>query len=127
MLAEFIRDMKYQPEQVQDFYPTPGTISTCMYYTGIDPRTEKSVYVPKSEKEKQMQRALMQYKKKENYKLVEEALIKSGRTDLIGNSPKCLIKQSSNERKMKNERTDNKRKRSIPKNKGKNKKRSGRT
>ena len=127
MLAEFIRDMKYQPEQVQDFYPTPGTISTCMYYTGIDPRTEKNVYVPKSEKEKQMQRALMQYKKKENYKLVEEALIKSGRTDLIGNSPKCLINQSKNERKMKNERTDNKRKRSISKNKGKNKKRSSRT
>lgn len=90
-LAEYVRDLGYMPEQVQDFYPTPATISTCMYYTGFDPRTMKPVYVPKSAHEKAMQRALIQYKKPENYELVKEALIKAGRTDLIGFDKKCLI------------------------------------
>ncbi len=91
-LAEFLRDKNMQPEQVQDFYPTPGSISTCMYYTGIDPITMKKVYVPKTYEEKQMQRALLQYRKSENYALVKKALIKAGREDLIGYGLKCLIK-----------------------------------
>lgn len=90
-LAEYVRDIGYMPEQVQDFYPTPGTISTCMYYTGLDPRTMKNVYVPRTMKEKNMQRALIQYKKPENYELVKEALIKAGRMDLIGFDKICLI------------------------------------
>ncbi len=91
-LAESVRDMGYMPEQVQDFYPTPSTISTCMYYTGVDPRTMKPVYVPKSFHEKAMQRALIQYRNPENYKLVKEALLKAGREDLIGFDRKhCLI------------------------------------
>lgn len=90
-LAEYIRDIGYMPEQVQDFYPTPSTISTCMYYTGVDPRGMKPVYVPKNPHEKAMQRALIQYRRPENYELVKEALIKAGRTDLIGFGPKCLI------------------------------------
>lgn len=92
MLAEYVRDIGYMPEQVQDFYPTPSTISTCMYYTGVDPRTMKKVYVPRSPHEKAMQKALMMYKKPENYELVKEALIKEGRTDLIGFDKNCLIK-----------------------------------
>ena len=91
-LAEYVRDMGYMPEQVQDFYPTPSTISTVMYYTGLDPRTMKPVYVAKSPREKAMQRALIQYKKTENYKLVYDALIKAGRQDLIGYGKKCLIR-----------------------------------
>lgn len=90
-LAEYVRDLGYMPEQVQDFYPTPGTISTCMYHTGLDPRTMKPVYVPKSPREKAMQRALIQYRKPENYELVKEALHRAGRTDLIGFGEKCLI------------------------------------
>ena len=90
-LAEYVRDMGYMPEQVQDFYPTPSTMSTCMYYTGVDPRTMKPVYVPKTAHEKALQRALIQYRKPENYELVREALQKAGRTDLIGFGPKCLI------------------------------------
>lgn len=90
-LAEYIRDLGYMPEQVQDFYPTPGTVSTTMYYTGINPLTGKKIYVPKSPHEKAMQRALIQYKKPENYDLVKEALYKAGRTDLIGYDKKCLI------------------------------------
>ena len=90
-LAEYLRDNKLNPEQVQDFYPTPGSISTCMYYTGIDPRTMEDVYVPKTWEEKQMQRALLQYRRPENYHLVYQALTKAGRKDLIGNGPKCLI------------------------------------
>ena len=92
-LAEYVRDMGYMPEQVQDFYPTPATISTCIYYTGIDPRTMKHVYVPKSPHEKAMQRALIQYRNPKNYDLVKEALIKAHREDLIGNGPKCLIRE----------------------------------
>lgn len=91
-LAEYVRDMGYMPEQVQDFYPTPSTMSTCMYYTGVDPRTMQPVYVPKSAHEKALQRALIQYRKPENYDLVREALTKAGRTDLIGYGPKCLIR-----------------------------------
>jgi hypothetical protein len=90
-LAEYVRDIGYMPEQVQDFYPTPSTISTCMYYTGVDPRNMKPVYVPKSPHEKAMQRALIQYRRPENYELVKEALIKAGRTDLIGFDKNCLI------------------------------------
>lgn len=90
-LAEYVRDLGYMPEQVQDFYPTPGTVSTCMYYTGLDPRTMKPVYVPKSRHEKAMQRALVQYRKPENYELVREALVQAGRQDLIGFGGKCLI------------------------------------
>lgn len=91
-LAEYLNEHKINPEQVQDFYPTPGTISTCMYYTGIDPFTMKSVYVPRSHKEKNAQRALLQFKKPENYDIVKNALIEYGREDLIGYSPRCLIK-----------------------------------
>ena len=80
------------PEQVQDFYPTPSTISTCMYYTGLDPRTMEPVYVPVNPHEKAMQRALIQYRNPKNYELVEEALKKAGRTDLIGYDKKCLIR-----------------------------------
>ena len=91
-LAEYLRDLGYMPEQVQDFYPTPATISTCMYYTEIDPRTMKKVYVPKNPHEKAMQRALIQYRNPKNYDLVYEALIKAGREDLIGYDKKCLIR-----------------------------------
>ena len=91
-LAEAVRDMGYMPEQVQDFYPTPSTMSTCMFYTGVDPRTMEPVYIPRDPHEKAMQRALIQYRKPENYKLVKEALRKAGREDLIGYGPKCLIR-----------------------------------
>ena len=91
-LACAVRDMGYMPEQVQDFYPTPSTMSTCMYYTGVDPRTMKPIYVAHDPHEKAMQRALIQYRKPENYKLVREALEKEGRRDLIGYGPKCLIR-----------------------------------
>ena len=91
-LAEYCRDLGYMPEQVQDFYPTPSTISTCMYYTGLDPRTLEPVYVPKNPHEKAMQRALIQYRDPKNYDLVKEALIKGHREDLIGFGPKCLIR-----------------------------------
>ena len=91
VLAEYIRDLGYMPEQVQDFYPTPSTMSTCMYYTGVDPRTMESVYVPRDSHEKAMQRALIQYRRPENYDLVKEALVKAGRRDLIGFDKKCLI------------------------------------
>lgn len=90
-LAEYIRDMGFTPEQVQDFYPTPSTVSTCMYYTGINPLNMEPVYVPKNPHEKAMQRALIQYKNPDNYELVKEALLKAGRPDLIGFGGKCLI------------------------------------
>ena len=92
LLAEYLRDIGHQPEQVQDFYPTPSTLSTVMYYTGLDPRTMEKVYVPTDPKEKAMQRALMQYKDPKNYRFVHEALTLAGRTDLIGYGPKCLIR-----------------------------------
>lgn len=91
-LAEYCRDLGYMPEQVQDFYPTPSTLSSCMYYTGVDPRTMQKVYVPKSPHEKAMQRALIQYRNPELYDLVIEALHKAGRSDLIGFGPKCLVR-----------------------------------
>ena len=90
-LAEYVRDIGYMPEQVQDFYPTPSTISTCMYYTGVDPRTMEPVYIPKSAHEKAMQRALIQYRDPRNYELVKEALITEHREDLIGFGKECLI------------------------------------
>lgn len=92
ILAEYLRDLGYMPEQVQDFYPTPSTISTCMYYTGLDPRTMEKVYVPTNPHEKAMQRALIQYRNPKNYDLVYEALKAAGREDLIGFGDKCLIK-----------------------------------
>ncbi len=91
-LASFIRKHEHLPEQVQDFYPTPGTLSTCMYYTGLDPRTMEPVYVPRSAHEKAMQRALIQYRNPKLYRLVFEALNKAGRKDLIGYGRNCLIK-----------------------------------
>lgn len=91
-LAEFLRDFRYMPEQVQDFYPTPSTLSTCMYYTGVDPRTMEPVYTAVNPHEKAMQRALIQYRNPKNYELVSEALHKAGRTDLIGFDKKCLIR-----------------------------------
>ena len=90
-LAEYLRDLGYMPEQVQDFYPTPSTLSTCMYYTGLDPRTMEKVYVPVNPHEKAMQRALIQYRNPKNYDLVKEALIKAERQDLIGFGKECLI------------------------------------
>lgn len=91
-LAEYLRDIHYMPQQVQDFYPTPSTISTCMYYTGLDPRDMTPVYTATNPHEKAMQRALMQYRNPKNYELVKEALERAGRTDLIGFGPKCLIR-----------------------------------
>ncbi len=97
-LAEHLKDLGYMPEQVQDFYPTPSTISTCMYYTGLDPRTMEEVYVPVNPHEKAMQRALIQYRNPKNYELVREALIKAGREDLIGYDRRCLIRPRGGER-----------------------------
>jgi uncharacterized radical SAM protein YgiQ len=94
-LAEYLRDINYQPEQVQDFYPTPGTPATTMYYTGLDPMTMKEVYVPKTKHEKAMQRALLQFKNPKYYTLVYEALTEAGRTDLIGSGPNCLIRDKN--------------------------------
>ena len=91
-LAEFCRDMGFNPEQVQDFYPTPSTISTCIYYTGVDPRTMEEVYCPRTPHEKAMQRALIQYRNPKNRALVTEALKAAGREDLIGSSPQCLVR-----------------------------------
>lgn len=90
-LAEFLRDQNMTPEQVQDFIPTPGSLSTAMYYTGINPLTGDPVYVAKKGRDKAMQRALMQYKREDNYDLVKEALLKANRKDLIGFGPQCLI------------------------------------
>ena len=99
VLAEYLRDLGYMPEQVQDFYPTPSTISTCMYYTGVDPRNMQPVYVPKSPHEKAMQRALIQYRNPKNYDLVYEALTIAKRTDLIGFEKHCLIRPRQISRK----------------------------
>lgn len=111
-LAEAVRDMGYMPEQVQDFYPTPSTISTCMYYTGVDPRTMKKVYVPSGMHEKAMQRALIQYRLPENYELVKEALLKCHRQDLIGfDRNHCLIPPRQTSQKTKNTKNDLHRKR----------------
>lgn len=96
-LAVYLKGLGYMPEQVQDFYPTPSTISTCMYYTGLDPRTMEKVYVPVSPHEKAMQRALIQYRNPANYELVREALLKAGRSDLIGFGAECLIRPRKGE------------------------------
>jgi uncharacterized radical SAM protein YgiQ len=114
MLAEYLRDNKLNPEQVQDFYPTPGTLATCMYHTGIDPRTMEQVYVPKTYEEKQMQRALLQYRKPQNYNLVFKALNLAERQDLIGFSPNCLIRPKKGES---SNGKDFRRESSVPKNK----------
>ncbi len=107
-LAEFCRDMGYNPEQVQDFYPTPSTVSTCIYYTGLDPRTMKPVYCATDPHEKAMQRALIQYRNPANRKLVLEALRKAHRTDLIGYGPKCLVRPDSGSRGQSTRRTGRK-------------------
>lgn len=116
-LAEYLRDLGYMPEQVQDFYPTPGTLSTCMFYTGLDPRDMTEVYVPKTPHEKAMQRALIQYRLPRNYELVNEALHKAGRTDLIGFDRNCLIRPRRDnkffEHKTKN-KTEGKQKKRKP-------------
>jgi len=91
-LAEYLQSVGHMPEQVQDFYPTPGTLSTCMYYTELDPRTMKKVFVAKSQREKTIQRALMQYRLPVNYEIVKAALLRAGRKDLIGHDPKALIR-----------------------------------
>lgn len=96
-LALYLKSIGYMPEQVQDFYPTPSTKSTCMYYTELDPDTLEPIYVAKTKKEKMMQRALMQYRKKSNYDIVHEALILAGRSDLIGFGEGCLIKPTKEE------------------------------
>ena len=98
-LAEYVRDLGFTPEQVQDFYPTPSTLSTCMYYTGIHPLTGEKVYVPKDPHEKSIQRALMQYKNPANRALVLEGLKTAGRMDLVGFGPKCLIRPADPSRK----------------------------
>lgn len=99
-LAEYLRDLGYMPEQVQDFYPTPSTISTCMYYTGVDPRTMEKVYVPINPHEKAMQRALIQYRNPKNYDLVLEALKVADRMDLVGYDKKCLIRPRQNKQQQ---------------------------
>ena len=106
-LAEFIRDLNYRPEQVQDFIPTPGSLSTCMYYTGIHPLTGEKVYVAKDVQEKKMQRALLQYRDAKNYMLVYQALQKANRKDLIGFGPKCLIRPMKNYKQAENHQASN--------------------
>ncbi|GLC32087.1 YgiQ family radical SAM protein [Clostridium omnivorum] len=106
-LALYIKEMGYTPEQVQDFYPTPGSLSTTIYYTGINPFTKEQVYVPVEQKEKSMQRALLQFNVPENYNLVKEALIKAHREDLIGSGSKCLIPFKAPARRYKNNNNKN--------------------
>ena len=97
-LAEYLQSVNHQPEQVQDFYPTPGTLSTCMYYTGLDPRTMKRIFVPKTQREKTTQRALMQYRLPQNYEIVKNALIRAGRKDLIGHDPRAILRPKDQKR-----------------------------
>ena len=99
-LAEYLRDTGHQPEQVQDFYPTPGTLSTCMYYTGIDPRDMTPVFAETTPHGKELQRALLQWFRPDKKKLVIEALKKAGREDLIGYGPKCLVRPYGDDRAM---------------------------
>jgi len=106
-LTEYLKEIHYMPMQVQDFYPTPGTISTCMFYTGIDPRNMKKVYVPKENEEKRMQRALLQYRKKENYDIIKKALRIANREDLIGFKQECIVKPSKEEAISKNKEKNN--------------------
>nr|WP_246517318.1 YgiQ family radical SAM protein [Clostridium aciditolerans] len=117
-LAQYIKSMGYTPEQVQDFYPTPGSLSTTIYYTGIHPLTGEKVYVPREQKEKNMQRALMQFTVLENHRLVKEALIKAGREDLIGTDKKCLISSAPHKprySKNKTQKTESKNQRNTSK------------
>ena len=109
MLAQYMKRTHLHPEQVQDFYPTPGTLSTCMYYTGTDPRTGKHGYVAKSYEEKAMQRALMQYNLPQNRELVIKALKKAGRLDLIGRGPHCLISDTTDNTRIVNNKPSDKR------------------
>ena len=133
-LAQYLNEHHLNPQQVQDFYPTPGTVSTCMYYTELDPFTMEKVYVAKSHKEKAMQRALLQFKKPENYAIVREALIQAGRSDLIGNRQGCLVPLENGEKNNKNYVTRKGEnhgeivngKRSSNENKGRNENRNGR-
>ncbi|MDE5655240.1 MAG: DUF3362 domain-containing protein, partial [Clostridia bacterium] len=132
-LAQYLKSIGYMPEQVQDFYPTPSTKSTCMYYTGINPDTYEPIYVAKTKKEKTYQRALMQYRKKSNYDIVVEALKEAGRQDLIGFGEECLVKPTKEEaiakaRKENNNASNNKslqRKKSINNNTQSNPKTKG--
>ncbi|MCB2292223.1 YgiQ family radical SAM protein [Clostridium algoriphilum] len=117
-LAEYLRDINYQPEQVQDFYPTPGTLSTTMFYTGFDPITLEEVHIPKTKNEKAMQRALLQYKDPMKYDLVLSALTQAGREDLIGFGPKCLVKPRGNKNKEHLSNTSGKTKVTKQKDKG---------
>ncbi len=116
-LALYLKEHNINPQQVQDFYPTPGTISTCMFYTGLNPFTMEKVYVPNTPKEKAMQRALLQFRNPDNYKLVYDALVSAGREDLIGFSKNCLIRPKNN-RRSDNNGKDFKRKRSVAANQG---------
>lgn len=125
-LALYLKEHGINPRQVQDFYPTPGTISTCMFYTGLNPFTMEKVYVPKTPKEKAMQRALLQFRNPDNYKLVTEALKLAGREDLIGFSPKCLIRPKNNRRFNENGKNI-KRKGSLSENKRRTERRGKRT
>ena len=109
-LAVYLKKSGYSPEQVQDFYPTPGTASTVMYYTGVDPFTNKSVYVAKDYEEKRMQRALLQWNRRENYELVRTALEKCGRTDLIGFTKECLVPPSNKNTVKRDTRTNSSKK-----------------
>ena len=129
-LSEFIRKWNYNPEQVQDFYPTPGTASTVMFYTGLDPFTLNEVYVPRSPEEKRMQRALLQCKDPKNADLVRKALKIAHREDLIGNSKKCLVapsykdrvekaKQNNKQKTLKNTSRQNNKMQTKRNNKGK--------
>ncbi len=125
-LALFLKKRKIRPEQVQDFYPTPGTISTCMFYTGIDPYTMEEIFVAKTYEEKQMQRALLQYYNPRNQEIIEKALKKAGRFDLIGTGEKCLVRPSAktrmNNQKANTSRNVNGYKKSNPTNKNKRRK-----
>ena len=109
-LAEFLRDINYHPEQVQDFIPTPGSLSTAMYYTGVNPLTGEKVYVPRDRYEKKMQRSLLQYRDPKNYEIVKEALIKAGREDLIGFDKKCLIRPPKGQQNVRFNKKSNSRK-----------------
>ena len=121
-LAEYLRSLKYMPEQVQDFYPTPGTVSTCMFYTGIDPLTMNEVYVERDPHKKALQRALIQYRDPKNYDLVKEALLMEGRDDLIGFDKQCLIPPRKMADRNKKNFTDKNNKGNTKNNKGRNNK-----
>ena len=118
-LAIFLKKEKIRPDQVQDFYPTPGTISTAMFYTGLDPYTLEEVYVAKGDKEKRIQRALMQYYRPENKALIIEGLKIAGRTDLIGPGANCLVKGSLPQVKKQPQANKGKNKSKKPQNRGK--------